>query len=66
MESSEMIMGNTESTTSRMSAFWLKATLLSTNISLSHMLLFKWQAVRPEFGNTLVKGRREDYQWKGM
>ena len=59
MESSEMIMGNTESTIPQMSSFWLKATLLSTNI-------FKWQAVRPEFGNTLVKGRREDYQWKGM
>ena len=66
MESSEMTMGNTESTISQMPAFWLKATLLSTNISLSDMLLFKCQAVRPEFGNTLVKGGRKDYQWKRM
>lgn len=57
-----MIMGNTESTISPDAGILIKSNLLSTNISLSHLLIFKWQAVRPEFGNILVKGGRKDYQ----
>ena len=57
-----MIMGNTESTISPDAGILIKSNLLSTNISLSHLLIFKWQAVRPEFGNILDKGGRKHYQ----